>query len=77
RHLREAGTSFRRVRDELRRDLAHRYLTDSEISIAEIALLLGYSEASAFNRAFKSWHAEGPAQFRRRAHAARHELSTR
>lgn len=69
RQLREASTSFREVRDDLRRDLAHRYLVDANMTVGEVAALLGYSEPSAFHRAFKAWHAEGPGQYRARHRA--------
>lgn len=67
RRLKEAGTSFREVRDGLRRELARRYLADDRFNVAEIAMLLGYADASAFHRAFRAWFNEAPAHYRRRA----------
>lgn len=70
RRLDEAGTSFKQIREDLRRSLAHRYLVDGEMSVGEVAVLLGYSEVSAFHRAFKGWFSETPARYRQRAVAA-------
>lgn len=67
RKLADEGASFDALLDELRRDLALRYLADSKIAIAEIAYLLGYSEPSPFHRAFKRWTGKTPAEARRRA----------
>jgi len=54
RRLRDEGTSFNAVREQTRRELATRYL-DDKLSIAEISFLLGFSEPSAFFRAYKRW----------------------
>ena len=54
RRLKDEGTSFQTVRDGMRRELADRYLGDG-MSFAEISFLLGFSEPSAFFRAFKRW----------------------
>ncbi|APR82826.1 Transcriptional regulator, AraC family protein [Minicystis rosea] len=64
RRLRDEGTSFQMVRDEMRRELADRYLGEG-LSFAEISFLLGFSEPSAFFRAFKRW--TGLTPFERRA----------
>ncbi|MEM8636867.1 MAG: AraC family transcriptional regulator, partial [Pseudomonadota bacterium] len=39
------------------------YLSEGKRSVADLALLLGYSEHSAFTRAFKSWYGVPPTQF--------------
>jgi AraC-like DNA-binding protein len=44
--------------------LAQQYLTDENLSLHEISLLLGYSEQSAFQRAFKQWTRQTPQQWR-------------
>ncbi len=54
RRLRDEGSSFQALRDETRRTLAERYLGES-LSVAEVSFLLGFSEPSAFFRAFKRW----------------------
>ena len=64
RRLRDEGTVFQTVRDGMRRELADRYLAQ-ELSFAEISFLLGFSEPSAFFRAFKRW--TGLTPFERRA----------
>lgn len=55
RRLDEEGESYQGIRDGLRRDLAIGLLSDSRKSLAEIAEALGFSETSAFHRAFKKW----------------------
>ena len=65
RRLREEGTTLRRLLDALRLELAERYLREG-VSIDETAFLLGYSEASAFQRAFRRWTGWTPAAYRRR-----------
>ncbi|HEU0032676.1 MAG TPA: AraC family transcriptional regulator [Kofleriaceae bacterium] len=65
RRLKDEGTSFQAVREATRRDLAERYLADG-LTIAEISFLLGFSEPSAFFRAFKRWTGETPLAVRQR-----------
>jgi AraC-like DNA-binding protein len=67
RKLADDGVTFDALLDELRRDLALRYLADPKIAIAEVAYLLGYSEPSPFHRAFKRWTGVTPSEARRRA----------
>ena len=55
RRLGEEQSSFSRVLDELRRDLSSELLTDRKLSISEVAFMLGYSEPSAFQRAYRRW----------------------
>ncbi|HVK86898.1 MAG TPA: AraC family transcriptional regulator [Kofleriaceae bacterium] len=69
RRLKDEGTSFHALREQVRKDLARRYL-DEKLSIAEISFLLGFSEPSAFFRAFKRWTGQTPIEARRRAVAA-------
>ncbi len=64
RRLEEEGTSFREVVTAVRRELAERYLGERRLTVAEIAFLLGYSEASAFHRAFRRWNGCSPRAFR-------------
>jgi AraC-like DNA-binding protein len=67
RRLARAGTSFEVLRDEARRHAAEAFLTDPTLSIQEVAYLLGYSEPTAFHRAFRRWHHQTtPQEFRRR-----------
>jgi AraC-like DNA-binding protein len=60
RRLEEEGTSFRQILDEVRRELASRHLAERRMAIGEIAFLLGFSEPSAFHRAFKRWTGHAP-----------------
>ena len=64
RHLAVERLSYRRLLDHLRQELACRHLADDRVSIAEVAFLLGFSELSAFYRAFKRWTGHTPAEFR-------------
>jgi len=70
RHLQEQGVNYRSLLANTRYSLAKTYLQDSNISLAEIALTLGYSEQSAFSRAFTSWAGNTPSQFRIQANNA-------
>jgi AraC-like DNA-binding protein len=65
RRLSDEGTSLHSVIDETRRDLALRLL-DSDVPIAEAAYLVGFSEPSAFHRAFKRWTGQTPTERRKR-----------
>ena len=64
RRLGELGVSFGQILDELRHDLALRYLRDSNLSLSQIAFLLGYSELSAFSHAFRRWTKNTPGEWR-------------
>ncbi|MET0790473.1 MAG: AraC family transcriptional regulator [Polyangiaceae bacterium] len=66
RQLSAAGTSFGDELDQARHQLALRYLADTRVSLQETAFLLGFSEASAFHRAFVRWTGQTPANFRRK-----------
>lgn len=69
RRLRERGIVFARLVEEVRRRLSARYLADPTLTLGEIAWLLGYSESSAFNRAYRRWTGRSPSADRRRAAA--------
>lgn len=60
RHLHQEGTTFQKVLDELREELARYYLSTSSYSTAEIAFLLGYEEPNSFFRAFRTWTGQTP-----------------
>jgi AraC-like DNA-binding protein len=64
RRLRAEGTSFRALVQQVRRQLAYRYLQQRELTVDEVARLLGYSESAAFSRAFKAWTGQNPTEFR-------------
>jgi len=59
------GTTFREVSETVRGRLAEGYLADPKVSIAEVAFLLGFSDQSSFNRAFRRWTGESPGRWRR------------
>lgn len=62
--LARRGTSFRALVDTLRQQLALNYLADPSLGLADIAYLLGFSEQSAFQRAFKRWTGKAPGAYR-------------
>lgn len=64
RRLSDRGYSFQALVDESRRELAQRLLRESEYPLAQVAFLTGFSEQSAFNRAFKRWEGQTPRSFR-------------
>ena len=61
RRLHSAGFNFQRILDDVRKELADRYLRDGNCSQFEVAYLLGYSNSTAFLRAYKRWHGTTPA----------------
>ncbi len=65
RKLADHGASFQTLAEETRREIAFGMLSDEANSLAEIAFLTGFSEQSAFNRAFKRWTGQTPANYRR------------
>ena len=70
RKLKAEGQSYQAIKDDLRRDLAISYLSGTDKSIREIALDLGFLEASAFHRAFRKWTHTSPGAYRRNEHPA-------
>lgn len=64
RHLTNENTTFRAVLNEVREALAIDYLCSTDLSVDEIAFLLGYSETSNFRHAFKQWTGETPTGYR-------------
>ena len=59
-------TSFQKVLQEVRADLAVRYLSDMRLKSLDIAMLLGYSNICSFTTAFKSWYDMPPAEYRQK-----------
>jgi AraC-like DNA-binding protein len=64
RHLYKKGTSFEAIRDEVRRNLAFRYLARADLSLCEIAGRLGYSELAVLSRCCRRWFGMPPRQLR-------------
>ncbi|HDR9035054.1 TPA: AraC family transcriptional regulator [Burkholderia vietnamiensis] len=73
RRLRSEGQSFAAIKDELRSALAQALLRGHKLSVAEIAAELGFTEPSAFHRAFRKWTGTSPGAFRRDVNAAQLE----
>jgi AraC-like DNA-binding protein len=72
RRLQEEGSSFQRVLDDARHQLARHYLNNSVLELNEAAYLLGYEDGNSFVRAFRTWEGIPPARWRemQRAQAA-------
>jgi len=64
RKLSDEGLNFTEILQQLRRDLAVRYLGDRKLHVSKIAWLLGFHEVSAFTHAFKRWTGKTPGQMR-------------
>ncbi len=64
RRLQEEDTSFRALIDELRRDMAIKYLRDTDLTVEDIANSLGFSDGANFRHAFRRWTNVAPQQFR-------------
>lgn len=68
RRLDARGLNWQQLLDRTREQLARQYLADRALTLSDIALLLGFSEQSAFTRAFRRWTRNTPAQVRRHLH---------
>jgi AraC-like DNA-binding protein len=64
RSLTEESTSYREIVDAVRKDLALSHLSQPGRSATDVAFLLGFSEPSAFTRAFRRWTGSSPSQFK-------------
>lgn len=67
RRLADEGLAFSDLVEQVRRDLATIYVRQRHVPVADIAFLLGYSEVSAFSRAFRRWYGLSPNALRARA----------
>lgn len=65
RKLEARATRFTELVEQVRIELAQRWISDTQISLAELAMLLGFSDQSTFQRAFKRWFALTPGDYRR------------
>jgi AraC-like DNA-binding protein len=65
RKLQGAHTTFGKLLDEVRQEVAEHYIHDSNVSLSEIAFVLGYSEYSSFWRAYKRWKKASPSAIRK------------
>ncbi|GAB1423622.1 hypothetical protein MASR2M16_08560 [Thauera terpenica] len=68
RRLKDEGTTFQEILDQLREQLAYEYLHQANLTVQDVSSLLGFSDASTFSRAFKRWTGRRPscAQHERR-----------
>jgi AraC-like DNA-binding protein len=64
RFLAAEGTSFHKLLDDTRRSLAEQYLRDSDLQVAQLASVLGYTAHSTFTRAFRRWFSCSPFQWK-------------
>ena len=64
RQLRQQGLSFRGLLDELRTQIALKYLRTTKLANEDIALALGFSDAANFRRAFYRWTNKAPSEIR-------------
>lgn len=65
RKLSQEGVSYQKLLDEVRQQMAEDYLQNTDMSIPDIALRLGYSETTSFHRKFKAATGKTPGDFRR------------
>jgi AraC-like DNA-binding protein len=64
RRLQQEGLKFSTLTEDVRRELAVAYVADSNYSITEISMLVGYTESGSFSRAFHRWTGQTPRQYR-------------
>lgn len=69
RSLQDVGTSYQRILDEVRKEMAIEYLRNSNLPIEEVAALVGYSDPSNFRKAFRRWTQNAPSYYREERHA--------
>ncbi len=65
RRLQEEGTHFKDLADELRSQVAIKYVRDTDLSVEDIAFALGFSDASSFRHAFRRWTNAAPHEYRK------------
>jgi len=71
RKLAEANTTYLQLVDDTRKDLALRYIEDPRRSVTDITFSLGFSQPSAFTRAFKRWTGQSPSDYRTKSLTSR------
>ena len=64
RRLEKEGTSYQRIKDNARRDVAISMLSRDGLTVSEVAEQVGFSDPSAFHRSFKKWTGQSPGSYR-------------
>ena len=64
RRLKDKNKVYRDVLKNIRKSMAIKYLSDHKLTLAEVALLLGYSDQSTFSRAFSTWYGKSPLRYK-------------
>ena len=64
RRLEREGTSYQRIKDNARRDLAITLLSRNRMTVSDVAEWVGFSDPSAFHRSFKKWTGLSPGEYR-------------
>lgn len=64
RRLSENSTTFNKLLNEIRKELASKYILDSKLSLSAISFMLGFADISSFSHAFKRWTGQSPSAFR-------------
>jgi len=64
RRLEKEGTSYQRIKDNARRDVAISMLSRYRLTVSEVAEKVGFSDPSAFHRSFKKWTGQSPGSYR-------------
>jgi AraC-like DNA-binding protein len=65
RRLEVIGTKYKTEIERVRQELCYRHLDNADLSLVDIAFMLGFSDQSAFHKAFRRWHGCSPGEFRR------------
>ncbi len=65
RRLQERETTYQTILDEVRAELAVRYLKDTHLSVDQVSDLIGFTETTTFRRTFKKWTGYSPSEFRK------------
>ena len=66
--LKNAGTSYQQLLGDTRRELAEEYIERADLSVNEIAYMLGFSDCSNFARSFRRWTGMSPSDYRAEKH---------
>ena len=63
RRLKESATSYQKIKDNLRREVATHKLVQEKVSVEEVSAIVGFSEPRSFTRAFKHWTGRSPREY--------------